>query len=505
MNGKLVGIIVCVVVLLSLGGVMLFLKKTAPKDGQESSQVQEEHDHDHDDEEEASIIVLGRESEEISSVHVVNGSGEFDVTRTIDTSGTPDITVPQLSGISQNSVTKNGMFTIAGMLEAYKLVEEDAPEVAKYGLEEPAAQFTVTYNDGEERTLYIGDEVPNNERYMYVRLADEKNVYMMLASKMSYFLDPVTAYVNLALISEPDNDNWPEYGKEVITRSDWDYEVTFENDPNNVEGMISSQVISSPIFAYLNITGSTDVTHGMWGLAAEECVEVKPDEETLAGYGLDEPRCTVSLKGEGYDYLLKVGDQLFSEAGENEVAELLGYYCTVEGIDGRDCVYLVSESNLPWVTFKIEDVITTIMLPNYLVDLDTIDIEANGEVSTFEITSNGTSKELNEDGSAAAVTSVKYEGRELAVDNFKTFYQFVMTCPTDELCFDEPEGDYVVKVTEHQKDGGTMSIELYKDTARRYIVKLNGKASYRIPSTWADTLLEDLENVKVDGAIKDSY
>ncbi len=503
MNGKLQGIIVCTVIAASLAGVMVFLTKTGDTDKKGKDDSSSKASAAGTVEEDESVIILEKDSSEINSIHVSNEHGEFTVSK--PTSGKASWTVEELGGINQNTTRKESMVTISGLMEAKKLVEENAGDLSKYGLDEPLSTFTVTYRDHTEAVVYIGDEAPES-RYNYVRVEGSNNVYMVLGTKLTYFTDPVTAYAELALIATPSNESWPDYGVETVTRSDWDYEVTFENDPNDIEGMLSSQVISSPIFAYLNITGSSNVTHGMWGLTAADCVVVKPTEEQLSEYGLDDPFCTVSLKGDEYDYYLRIGNEAFDpDIPEDETPVKLGYYCYLEGVSGADCIYLISESSLPWTTFKIENVITSIMTANYLVDLSQITIEVGGEKTVYDITSNGSSKDTNEDGSVADVTSVKCGGEELDVENFKSLYQYIMTCPTDEICFTDPEGDSELTITETRTDGGGDTIELFKDTSRRYIVKLNGRTSFRIQSTWVDTLLKNMDNVKNGVKIDENY
>lgn len=71
-------------------------------------------------------------------------------------------------------------------------------------------------------------------------LDDEKTVYMVMGTKLSYYTDPVTAYANLTLLTKPADDDWPDYGKETVTRKDLDYEMAFENNPNEIEGLSGS-------------------------------------------------------------------------------------------------------------------------------------------------------------------------------------------------------------------------------------------------------------------------
>lgn len=73
--------------------------------------------------------------------------------------------------------------------------------MSKYGLDKPTADLTVEYSDGTATTLHVGSVSPSNERYRYVSLDDEKTVYMVMGTKLSYYTDPVTAYANLTLLT----------------------------------------------------------------------------------------------------------------------------------------------------------------------------------------------------------------------------------------------------------------------------------------------------------------
>jgi hypothetical protein len=80
-----------------------------------------------------------------------------------------------------------------------------------------------------------------------------------------------------------------------------------------------------------------------------------------------------------------------------------------------------------------------------------------------------------------------------------------MGCPTDEICFDEPTGNSVMTISMNKKKGEPDTLEFFKDTSRRYIVKLNGVPSYRIPSSWYDLCIKNLAAVQEDKEIENTY
>ena len=494
MNGKVKGTILCGVIAAGLAGTLVFLN-SQDKAGTADT-VSSEPETAQSIAADENILILEKGADDIKSVKVTNENGSY----TIKKQG-KSYRVEELGELSQDDYMTNGAIDCCGCMDAEKLVEENASDLAKYGLSEPRGIIEVSYTDGSSKKVEIGD-VSHDETKTYIKTSDSDTVYLMNTATLTHFLESDAVFADLDLIAKPDEDSWPEYGKEIITRSDWDYKAVFENDSSDNTGIASAQVITEPIFAYLNITGSTDVTHGMWGLKASDCILPSPDEEQLKEYGFDEPRCVVELSGEGYDYTLTVGDQaLDPDIPEGDTPVVLGYYCTLTGTEGHDAVYLIPTESLPWVTFKIEDVLSGLMTANYVVDLSEISVEKNGTKTVYEITSDGSSK----DEDPAEVTKVTLDGKELDVQSFKELFQYIISCPTTELCFDEPSGEPEYIITQKNKDGSTDIIELYKDTARRYIVKLNGKPSFRIPTTWAASLDENMESLKNGGKINENY
>ena len=364
MNGKLQGIIICGVTAACLVGVMAFLNSTSGKSDADSSSSSTAAVSSQDE----SVVILTKSSDDITSVKVSNEHGEYSVNKS--ESGKSTWSIPELGTLNANATAEASMISNLDGFKAKKLVEENVEDMSKYGLDKPTADLTVEYSDGTATTLHVGSVSPSNERYSYVSLDDEKTVYMVMGTKLSYYTDPVTAYANLTLLTKPSDDDWPDYGKETVTRKDLDYEMAFENNPNEIEGL-SGQVMTEPIFSYLNITNSSATTHGMWGLTAQSCEVIAPDETAMKEHGLSDPFATVRLSGDGYDYTLKIGDPVYATAGDSsETTDTVSaYYCYFEGVKGVDAIYLVSADNLPWATIKAEDVITSLMTSNYLVDL----------------------------------------------------------------------------------------------------------------------------------------
>ena len=501
MNSKVQGIIVCGVCAVCLGGVALFLSKTAPADKADSSSSSQSSKAEKEPDE--SVVILSREASDIVSVAVKNVNGEFTVEK--PSSGKTNWVIEDLVSVSQDYTAEQSMVNNLGGFEAKKTAEENASDMSKYGLDDPKVSILVTYSDGETKTLYIGDEAPD-ARFVYARIDDESTVYMLYQRKLSYYTGKVTDYVNLTLIDKPSDDAWPEYGELRVVRKDLDYEMAFENSTDDTMGGISGQVMTEPVFSYLNITNSTDTTHGMWGLTAASCEVLEPTGDQLSEYGIADPYCEVTLKGEGYDYDLKIGNAVYEKDSEgNDTDMVSSYYCYITGVSGRNCIYNIAADSLPWASIKAEDVTSSLMTANYIYDLDSLQMKTADRDLGFEIKSSGSTFEQKDENDTPEVEKVTVDGKDLNVENFKAFYLYLMGCPTDEICFEEPTGESVLTITMNKKSGGKDVMEFYKDSSRRYIVKLNGVPSYRIASGWYDVCMQNIEAVLSDKEIEDTY
>ena len=91
------------------------------------------------------------------------------------------------------------------------------------------------------------------------------------------------------------------------------------------------------------------------------------------------------------------------------------------------------------------------------------------------------------------LNSVTSNGKSLDVEVWKGWYQYLLQCPTTEVYFKEPETECYLTVSINRNDGGKDVLKFFKDTTRRTIVKLNGKTSYRIESSYVNKLVSNMK------------
>ena len=498
MNEKLKGIIIGSVALAALGGTFAVLKLTAPEtpaDGGEGSSISESSEQPGE-----TVDLIDTQLEKISTIHVKNEFGEYTFTGPSE-SGKEASGIAELKGLSINSSKVNDIGTDTAEFQAHRIAEKGATDLAKYGLAEPQAEFDIVFSDGTERDFFVGSKTPEDS-YYYVYEKGSTDVYTVNQTLIRNFLEPVAHFVDKTILGSQTEDT-PDFGKLSIHRKDLEYDLVFEQDKGmfakSSSNMASAQVMTSPIFAYLDGTNSTDLLYKLYGLTAMEVVKIHPDEADLKEYGLDDPVCVVQFSGEGYDYTLNIGGDFHeeNEQGQKQTAAA-AYYCTFKGDDRRDCIYKVDASALPYMTVLPSDVISSLMTWNMVTDVK--DVAFSGSCNdVFEITVTGEDKD-------AEVEKVVCGGKELDVGTFKNLYQFILTCPTkDGIWFEDPSGEPYLTISINCLDGHSDVIELYKDTERRSIVKLNGRTSYRMQSKWADRLLKNIEAVKNGGTVEQDY
>lgn len=470
MKSKIKFIIIAAVALLILGGVTAALLLTAPAEKAEPEQETVVE----------SSLIYDKDPADISILEITNEFGSYKINRVASGEFSYWTIVDYiLAPISTDFI--NTALNQAGTLTARKTVMENAEDMSIYGLAEPSAQYTVTFDDSAKSsyTVKIGNKVPGSSIYSYMSIGDEKTVYTVKDSDVTFSkensrncVDKIV-FVQKTAGDENDKTDYSLVNKLTISRKDLDYDIvigydTRLDDQNIIVSNSSSYRMSEPVVLDINPEKGGEVMGGMFGLTASDFAAIRPEEADLAQYGLDDPQLVVTADTNSGEFTLKIGNK----------AENGGYYGMACDIN---MVYIFDESTLPWLNVMPLDITTTMITSHYIYGIDSISIKTADNDVKFDIL-----------GSSAEDFGVESDGKTLDADAFKTLYQFILRAPSEQLYFNEVSGtpDAVVEI---KAEDGNDTIEFYNIGDRRTVIVLNGRPSFSCTTAYVERLSRNVQ------------
>lgn len=470
MKSKIKFIIIAAVALLILGGVTAALLLTAPAEEEEAEEETVVE----------SSLIYDKDPADIDVINITNEFGSYKINRVASGEFSYWTIVDYiLAPISTEFI--NNALNEAGTLTARKTVMENVEDMSIYGLAEPSAEYTVSFDDASKSqyTVKIGNKVPGSSIYSYMSIGDEKTVYTVKDSDVAFSKeDPrncvdKVVFVQKTAENEDDKTDYSLVKKLTISRKDLDYDIvigydTRLDDANIMTSNSSSYRMSEPVVLDINPEKGAEVMGGMFGLTASDFAAIRPEESDLAQYGLDDPQLVVTADTESGEFTLKIGNK----------AENGGYYGMACDIN---MVYIFDEASLPWLKAMPLDLTTTMITSHYIYAIDTISIKTSDVDVKFDIL-----------GSSAEDFGVESDGKTLDADSFKTLYQFILRAPSEQLYFDEVSGtpDAVVEI---KAEDGDDTIEFYNIGDRRTVIVLNGRPSFSCTTAYVDRLSQNVQ------------
>ncbi len=424
-----------------------------------------------------SRLLYEKSPDAVDNIHIKNELGEYDIKKY----GEGVWSVTDFVGINHSKVAIDDVTGHAASVTSQQVAAESAEDMSVYGLSEPSAEVTVTFGDNSERKMLIGAASPS-PGLTYMCFEGENKVHAVNTSDIDIFLKDKFYFVAKTVYSarspkdENDTTDYTKIDAITISRKDIDYDIVLEYDVRQdsdelITGNSSSHVMTSPVRLDLNPDLSADVLSKIFGLTASQAAVVAPSEGIFANFGLDDPFAVIKFDIAGETFTLNVGDKFNGEGGES------GYFAYAEGID---VIYIFDKTDLPWVDIMPLDITMTMITSTYIYAIDTIDVETADGSAHFD---------LSGDSSDFAVSCDRGDVDE---DSFKSFYQFFLRAPAEEIYLEKNTEPADVTVTV-KSSGGTDVVEFIKSDNRMSVIRLNGKTSFRCRSAYTDRLIENLE------------
>jgi len=436
-------------------------------------------------EETAEAIYTGA-SDDIVSIEVKNDAGGYTFVRKTKASGEAQavFTVKELDGVVLDSSLVDGFAVQAKELVPDKVIDEKPKDLSVYGLDKPKAEVTVTY-DGDsagKAVILVGNDSPGGS--IYVKTKDADTVYTVPSSFVKSYTYEKEYFVSKSVLEKPADDAMPVVKKITIERPDLEKPIVLEYTGENESGGTSAtHVMTSPVKAYLDVSKSSDITHGLFGLTAESVLSLSPSKEELAVAGIETPSCTVKMEtDDGKTYVLKTGIEY--SGTEDAEAGYTGYY------EGADVLWKFSKSAVPWVTMQPGDITSSLVFGSYIYDLKSMEITAGGKTEKFEFT-----------GNDADTYKVMLGGKDFDTERYKSFYQAVIKAPAEEICTsDEGIGELKASFRLTYNNGKPdETIEFYAAKDNRMIIKKDGVTCFKCHSSFVErSLLPNIAAVEGD-------
>ena len=424
-------------------------------------------------------VFVDKDPADISSLEVTNGSGSYQVWYDEAEDGYVFDDIPV------NLVDVDGFYALmnhACGFGSLRLVEQHASDPAVYGLAHPKAEVSVTFRDGEEFRLAIGDKEPVSGNYYGQVLAPEEagRVYLFAEEDMIYFLIRKESYLSYQVTPELMVSS-PLSAVRDITFSGraLDRPITI----TAVTGADQETVLAAKSFGpathivrmkgvyELDQTYGIEVLGSVLGIRAYDVVGYNLSDEDLSAQGFDDPYIQVdfSLKN-GTDYIADYQLKLVPR-DESYLAYMLG-----SGV-----VFLIEPP--AFVSLDYTKLCLRWFLSPLRSDLTDLTVEFDGE--TYVYTS-GTDEEGN--------IWANVNGEPMDTEQFFRLYRLVTSAASDGVYLEDVsnESEPLMTVTYHYNIEGKAPdvMTLYEGGVRRVNVDINGVTEFDMRASFVTALEE---------------
>lgn len=340
-------------------------------------------------------------------------------------------------------------------LVASKVVNANNNPDSDYGLDKPRATVTVSFSDGSEKTIKVGNDVPDGKS-AYIRMGDSNKIYVVaLDSVNSMLVEKLQMFDKTILNSLSDDETLSLLS---VTGSGRKKALKLEK---KAFSNISSYYLSSPNQAACDADKIESLCNSsLFPLVADSVAAIDVKESDLSKYNLDKPYYILDAKTSTRSYKI-----LVSKPDKDENCYIM--------LNGADIIYKIESSVIDFMGGDGSDIVSkTIFYPNNL-KLKSVDVSYGKIKDTYTIENTITK---NKDGVDITTTKVYYNGEETNITLFNKFMRNLSVLERAEKIpsYDE-KSNPVLSVSVTYTDDTIDTLEIYKGD-KKAIVVLNGKA-----------------------------
>jgi hypothetical protein len=465
-------------------------------------------------------VITNVPADEISVIRIVNRTTDDDgyqIRASAGASGFHVLEINQRTPIEQRERIpyNQELFTeIAGLvtqLSALRLVEENAQDLAQYGLtnETQNARVGLTFRDQSRIAFMLGNPTPVGLE-LYFRLSDSSDVYTVRLSDVSPLL--AGQYHWLSRVAFPAIDPNIEVERLLINRVDWDEEGSAPMiiEPIPTTGQLEDlrthnrHRLTSPVEVEVCAEVSLPIIRGLFGLTAAQMVAFYPAEDELSAFGFGEGlRLAAAIEArtaDGEIYTLRISTYVENELGEN-----VGWFGTSTHVPGA--VFLFDPEMLPWLVVSVDHLLASSLLQPYIYSVDTLTLETAQHTLNFRIVGDNENNSIFWDENPL---QGHFRDTDSQRGRFHDLYLFLLSAITEELFLDDnpPGSQFIARVTYRFRDENREDdvVEYFtSDDFTRSIVRLNGTNLYKIRAAYTTRLLSNINAFASGGEIINDF
>ena len=382
----------------------------------------------------------------VKTVHVKNEWGEY----TLVSDGKGGFVEETTKDFKQYTANVSSLVSSLCKVSAKRMIEENSQDLAKYGLDNPKMIATLTDTSDNVYKLSLGNEAPSGGHYfMYNDLATVYTISLVTAENLS--LTPLD-FVDVMLTDTLEELSFERIELSGSVREKPIVIVNMESQAEEDETVLFTYDIISPGNAHLESNIASEFLTAFSGMYATKAEVLNPTKEDLSKYGFDNPYSVVKLQTTDKTQTVTVGKV------EGDLAYVMR--------DGVDAIFTASKSVLTWIDTQYENLVSNIFLTPYIGDISDVTIKFDDKSYSFKT-------EYSDETDLTAT----YKGAEIDPDNFKRFYQVLVSAYLEEYSEETPNGTPSLTLTYTYKDGTTDELKLYKSSedARKVIIVVNDK------------------------------
>lgn len=437
-----------------------------------------------------SIVPTERQVTEDTKYAYASEAFDVKITKNIDEEGSVSYEYeasPDPGEFEYNSSLFRSMMYTVSSITAKTLVEENATDISKYGLDEPTCTVKTFYEGDKEIDIIVGSPAPVDGDY-YCMTSVNNNVYT------------IGSYVGSLLVRRPieyrDITLFPPYEEEAIYENiDWvritdregeEIEILwdqYQEHEQNTEK--SAYMLLSPVVCSGNTSTIQSYVLDVAATLTLGSIVCDITEDQYAEYGFDKPAKLEMTDIAGNSVSLLIGDLCPNPDYS---------FCMLEG---TNTVITANTAAFDWEDVNFVQLMLRSVWTYNIEDLESINIDIDGEKYDIDVTHY---IKQNANGNDTDGVQGTLNGKEIIETNVRRlFVRCLYFRIVDNLSEDEikefSDADAYASITLNLFDDESHTLELVQVTDRKYGLRVDGEMEYYCYKASLDTLKDSLQYV----------